>query len=478
MNKIYFFFLIFYNFILINNQNKINQEEEKKLIFVYSHFRHGSRSPNYIDSKFEDYFGLKWDNQYELLSTGERMHYIIGIHNRFRYINELKFLSPKFDAHEIYVISSNYNRTINSALSQLQGLYPLYSGPDLNKTQQEFSSPPIKNMSKEIKEEIEKLNANNYSLPEKMGMFPYHIFQDKDYKFLTFDLPFCNDEVNKININNLNNNKDIKEILKYFDENYKSKLKKLFDDKNKKVNFTPLDYVNICDQLYSGIFDGRDFTFLKEYNIEEEQFLKDCKNFLSIFLFNYTFGDESKKVLHLTNSPVLIQLLFYIKKIVYSDINDIPINYKDFSNPKFVMISGHESTVGALELQLKEMFNISKFVQYPEYASNLVLEVYRINKEKKDFSDYVVEYYFNDEYIITINLKNFIDVVTDYIWSDDEVEKFCNFKIYKNKLKIKKYHLWLLIVIILVIISIFVNIFLILKCIKFYKENNIRIKNT
>ena len=180
----------------------------------------------------------------------------------------------------------------------------------------------------------------------------------------------------------------------------------------------------------------------------------------------------------MTNSPVLIQLLFYIKKIVYSDINDIPINYKDFSIPKFVMISGHESTVGALELQLKEMFNISKFVQYPEFASNLVLEIYRINKDKKDFSDYVVEYYFNDEYIITINLKKFIDVITDYIWSDDEVEKFCNFKIYKNKLKIKKYHLWLLIVIILVIISIFVNIFLILKCIKFYKENNIRIKNT
>ena len=89
---------------MINNHNKINKEEEKKLIFVYSHFRHGSRSPNYIDSKFEDYFGLKWDNQYELLSTGERMHYIIGIHNRFRYINELKFLSSKFDAHEIFVI--------------------------------------------------------------------------------------------------------------------------------------------------------------------------------------------------------------------------------------------------------------------------------------------------------------------------------------------------------------------------------------
>ena len=477
MNKIYYFFLIFYKFILNKNYKKTNKEEEKKLIFVYSHFRHGSRSPNILDSKSEDYFGLKWDNQYELLSTGERMHYIIGIHNRIRYVNELNFLSSKFDPHEIYVISSNYNRTINSALSQLHGLYPLFSGPDLNKTQQEFSSPPIKNMSKEIEEEIENLNKYNYSLPEKMGMFPYHIFQDKEYKFITYELPFCIDEVNKIKINNLNKNSDIKEIIKYFDENYKNKLKKIFDDKNKTVNFKPLDYVNICDQFYSGIFDGRNLTFLKEYNIEQEQFLKDCKNFLNIFLFNYTFGDESKNVLHLANSPVLIQLLFYIKKIVYSDINNNPINYKDFSIPKFVMISGHETTVGALELQLKEMFNIPKFVQYPEYASNLVLEVYRINKEKKDISDYVVEYYFNDEYIITINLKKFIDVITDYIWSDEEIEKFCKFKIYKNKLKIKKYYLWLIIVIILVIISIIANIILIFKCIKFNKNNNIRLKN-
>jgi len=52
------------------------------------------------------------------------MHYLLGLRNRIRYIDELKFLSDKFDPHEILIYSTSVNRTLVSVSAQLQGLYP------------------------------------------------------------------------------------------------------------------------------------------------------------------------------------------------------------------------------------------------------------------------------------------------------------------------------------------------------------------
>ena len=52
------------------------------------------------------------------------MHYILGLRNRKKYIKDETFLSEKFNPHEMLIFSSNYNRTMISCSSQLQGLYP------------------------------------------------------------------------------------------------------------------------------------------------------------------------------------------------------------------------------------------------------------------------------------------------------------------------------------------------------------------
>ena len=57
------------------------------------------------------------------------MHYLLGLRNRERYITgQYKFLNEKFDPHEILIYSSSLNRTLLSAASQLQGLYPMKEG--------------------------------------------------------------------------------------------------------------------------------------------------------------------------------------------------------------------------------------------------------------------------------------------------------------------------------------------------------------
>ena len=52
------------------------------------------------------------------------MHYSMGKeYVRRHYMEELRFLSDKYDSSEVYVQTTDSSRTIYSALSQLDGIY-------------------------------------------------------------------------------------------------------------------------------------------------------------------------------------------------------------------------------------------------------------------------------------------------------------------------------------------------------------------
>ena len=76
---------------------------EEKLVFVMTHFRHGARGSSNIDENSLDYTREKWTKPGELTGMGMRQHYLLGLRNRKRYINDYKLLSPIYDPHEILV---------------------------------------------------------------------------------------------------------------------------------------------------------------------------------------------------------------------------------------------------------------------------------------------------------------------------------------------------------------------------------------
>ena len=78
-------------------------DEEDKLIFLYTHFRHGARAPQKVNASFYDMLGQKWTNPGELTGMGQRMHYLLGLRNRIKYIKERKFLNETYDPHEILI---------------------------------------------------------------------------------------------------------------------------------------------------------------------------------------------------------------------------------------------------------------------------------------------------------------------------------------------------------------------------------------
>ena len=150
----------------------VHSQLDDKLVFVMTHFRHGARAPTTLKNNIDDN-GEEWLIPGELTAVGERMHYLLGLRNRVRYINEKKFLSEKFNSKELEVISTNVERTIASLSSHLQGLYPQSEqlGRTLTDTQLKTSDPPFKlNYSRIIQEKNE---LDKCALPNYMTIIPF-----------------------------------------------------------------------------------------------------------------------------------------------------------------------------------------------------------------------------------------------------------------------------------------------------------------
>ena len=114
-----------------------------------------------------------WNNPGELTPIGKRMEYISGVYKRYRYINKYKFLSEKYDPHEILIYATDYNRTLSSMTAQLQGLYPMSEkiGDKLKQEQLNISYYPIDINCEDIQNEINSLKDS--ALPNYMTIIPY-----------------------------------------------------------------------------------------------------------------------------------------------------------------------------------------------------------------------------------------------------------------------------------------------------------------
>lgn len=139
------------------------------VIYVVEVSREGARAPLEF---------MPWDNLQrwpqgpgKLSPAGMRQHYLIGSELRNRYIKNTKLLSPTLYIPEISIFSTDYDRTLVSATSQLQGLYPPGSGPVLkNSFQVSNSVPPIN-----VTNELQIINSLGYSaLPNSTQMIAIH----------------------------------------------------------------------------------------------------------------------------------------------------------------------------------------------------------------------------------------------------------------------------------------------------------------
>ncbi|XP_067417720.1 prostatic acid phosphatase-like [Emydura macquarii macquarii] len=111
------FCFVFSLFLILLHQTA----SERKLKFVIVIFRHGDRTPveNFPTALHNE---SNWPQGFGQLTTiGMQQQYELGQYMRKRYSN---FLNATYNRHEIFIQSTDYDRTIMSAQAHLTGLFP------------------------------------------------------------------------------------------------------------------------------------------------------------------------------------------------------------------------------------------------------------------------------------------------------------------------------------------------------------------
>ena len=402
---------------------------QDRLVFLYTHFRHGARAPQRIGDNFYDMLGEFWNTPGELTGVGQRMQYILGLRNREKYIKKEKFLSETYDAHEILIHSTNYNRTMVSCSSQLQGFYPIREqlGYNLTQEQKEIAYPPG-NISQEIQNAVDEIES--VALPYQMTLIPIRMISDNDREMNIGEIKECTEENNAIFSQNSQNVQELKDVVKNFNGKYAESLNKYFNKETASFDGVELD--DICDAFLSNYVDKREMKeFKAKSGLDFDIFKEDCFNYTGdLFIYGY-YGDEEKTLAHLESSKLLRKELYYMKRRLDADISaeNEDANLKDFSRPKMLMMSAHDYTVTSdIVLLLYSLgLNISELYHFPRYASQLALEVRTSKSKCSSYSDYYVLGLHDEDELFNINAQEFIDKMERNLWSDEKINNFCGF---------------------------------------------------
>ena len=405
----------------------IHSEETKNdtLLFVHVHFRHGARSPMSINKEGKDYFNNTWDFPGELTPAGKRMEYILGLVLRYHYST---FISETYDPREIYLISSDINRTIQSGYSMLQGLYQSNSGPMINDNQSDYAVAPVNLSDPAIKDEIKALN--NSAISNQKNVIPIHVYNIKEHRFLLQDPENCETLYTNHKMNlKMKSVEDIIQKFKSTIKNIRSDFLERLGVTEENLNFT---YVStFADQFVSGYYNNKKFEKFNFTTEEIQELLGLSNEILTISIRDQAFANGTDDSAIMASSPLFREMLTFMNR---STLRPGNLSYSDASYPKMYLVSGHDSSVGAAELFMQKAFNLNASDYYhPFYASNIRFELYKngsVNETEQNQELYYVKYYFNEHLLQTWNYSFFNRTIRANLFTNEQIAEFCNFKSY------------------------------------------------
>ncbi|TSY13802.1 Lysosomal acid phosphatase [Bagarius yarrelli] len=305
---------------------------ERKLKFVTILYRHGDRSPvkayptdPYQEDSWPQGFG-------QLSQEGMQQHFELGQFLRKRFTG---FLSKNYTRSEIFVRSTDYDRTLMSAASNLAGLYPPNGSqvfhPGLN-------WQPI----------------------------PIHTVPQDEEKLLSFPIAECP------RYQLLMNETEKTEIFLNITKTYNDFLEMV---KNKTgLKSTSLGTMwSIYDTLFCEKMHGLSLPAWVTPDVMET--LKLLKNFGFQILFGFYKREEKCR---LQGGILLDQIIKNLSAAATSSLNQ---------QQKMIMYSAHDTTIVALQ----EALNVYNGLQ-PPYASCHIFELHQDNNG----SFYVAMFYHND----------------------------------------------------------------------------------
>lgn len=414
--------LFFSSFIFFFLLSPTLEQETNQMRFAFTIFRHGARSPySGMTPTFVDWFGYQWSGVKELTAVGLRQHYLLGFRNNLHYIVNNNLLSEVYDPREIYVISTDSNRTLLSANAQLQGLYQANkdTAPVLSDLQIENAVPP--NDPATYDEEKKQLKAD--PLPNKMYILPVHTFFTRDKYIQLQDKKVCP------GVKDIYDKNEKREVVQNFfkeiTEKFGQKIGNLIGETKTDFFYNYTKSYSILDNIITLDADGRDTSKFEKAGINFKELLTYAEKFFDLDFVGK--GEGHDEIGLISMSPIFRNILSWMQKKIQLDIEGKE-NYIGYDAPKFIMYSAHDSTVGAFEAFMKAVFGYE--VIYAKFAANAHLELLRTEvpagtaiKE----SDYKVRYLFDDKEISVMPFTEFKNTINGKLKTAEEIETFCKF---------------------------------------------------
>ena len=444
---------------------------EDQLRWTFELINHGTRSPHKdLDADFKDFSNHQWIGQNELTGVGLRQSFLIGYRDKLRYIDEKHLISEEYDPREILVYASENNRTLMSANALLHGLYPPGTGPTIDPSLVDRAVPPVD--SSLYKEEKERLdNCNHTALPDRMNLVPVHI--NFAHEFFTQYETSKKCKALKSYEEKNQQRSEVKDFLNAMKEKYKN-LDKIFVNKNVSLEnyesaYTFFDTL-LC--LYNDAADEFDEIINKlGMKGRVNEVIDDCKRFL--FLNTVGNGNNDTEFINYLVSPLFKKIISYIDLRIKKDVEN-DFDYRGYDLPIYYLISGVGNTCGTFMSFMHKYFNTT--IKFADYATNIHLELYLENNDSENINEnnYRIEYYFNDEFLLSIPYKEFKSKFEKELYDTSNITEFCQKEEKKeNDNKEKLYYIGIFVGLGIVIILVIIIIIVLRKRIKKNNEEQL-----
>ena len=411
-------FPIVLSFLFFNFSKTQTPSNNETLVFVLEHYRHGARSPcSGLDSSYTDIFNQTWNGFGELTHQGILQFFHIGLSNKEKYKDLISTDQP--NPNEVRFYSTNMNRTIMSAQSLMIGLYYHNKTYEVNETLSMFSVLYHNVTLPFLGIPIRTLEDDN----DNVGLFEYE---------LTEKCP----RIGPYREENMNR-PIITEFINSFIDTYG---KEFLLAVLKNRNIDTIDFKGIkriCSAYVPDYFDKRELPILEEYNIDKEMLFNMCNKLSYLLHFEIDQGNRARISGVITMSHHAKSIVNYMENIIYNRT----------IKPKYVVYSGHDTTVTALQVYLETAFNVE--IRDIPFASCMKFCLF-----KDENGSYIVKYYFNEELLLVISFEEFKKGINSIAWKDYQVEDFCHIYTKQEKtIMIMVYSLFSLFIFNVVLIS-------------------------
>ena len=401
------------------------QENTDQLRWTFELINHGARSPNKgLEPDFKDFSGHSWIGQNELTGVGLRQNTLIGFRDKIRYIEEKKLITEEYDPRDILVYATENNRTLMAANALLHGLFPPGTGPTIDPSVVHRAVPPVNHTLYD--DEKDRLNSCNYTaLPDRMNLVPVHVYFSHEY-FTQYETSKKCGGLKSYEDKNKKRD-DVIKFLKEMNSKYTNINKLLPGESLADYEFAYTFFDTILSLYYEAADEFDTVISILNMKGREEEIINDCKEFL--FTKNIVGNgiNNDQDIIEYLVSPLFNRIISFMDLVIKKDTNG-EMNYHGYDLPKYYLLSSVGNTCGSFMSFMNKYFNTS--IKPAEYGINLHIELYLENKGNLEITenDYRLEYYYNDEFLLSIPYTQFKEKIKDKLYDKNKITEFCSIK--------------------------------------------------